>query len=330
MNYCVAIWIRRLRVAFGAWRDKINPYKRLRAIEMRLWELEQNLPYETGSKGMWIPKIMSLEETLQYVIDKHCSVARFGDGEFELVAGGRMSFELANAEMQKRLTEILERPVPNCLLCIPNVFGSLAHYTPEDRVFWRRAALWMRPLLIGHLSSDYKGESHKAVLGDPQISRAYLGVADKSVAPRVFALWKELFADRDVLVVEGRFTRLGVGNDLLSGAKSVKRIWCPPLGAFAKYGEILAAVEANANKDTLILIALGATATILAYDLAKKGYWAVDTGHLDVEYMWMKMGAKKRVPIKGRYVNECSVAGREMKTVVGEETANNVVAMIGV
>ena len=44
------------------------------------------------------------------------------------------------------------------------------------------------------------------------------------------------------------------------------------------------------GRDKLILIALGPTATVLAYDLAKEGYWAIDIGHLDLEYEWFLKG----------------------------------------
>ncbi len=54
------------------------------------------------------------------------------------------------------------------------------------------------------------------------------------------------------------------------------------------------------------MIALGPTATVLAYDLAKSNYWAIDIGHVDVEYMWMLQKAKNKIPIKGRYVAEAA------------------------
>jgi len=54
----------------------------------------------------------------------------------------------------------------------------------------------------------------------------------------------------------------------------------------------------------LILIALGPTATVLAYDLALIGYWAIDIGHVDLEYEWMKNGALQQEKVKGKYVNE--------------------------
>ena len=46
------------------------------------------------------------------------------------------------------------------------------------------------------------------------------------------------------------------------------------------------------------------TATVLAYDLARLGYWAVDLGHLDIEYEWLKLGVNEKVSIKGKYTNE--------------------------
>ena len=51
-------------------------------------------------------------------------------------------------------------------------------------------------------------------------------------------------------------------------------------------------------------------ATVLAYDLAKLGYQAVDIGHIDIEYEWMKMGATENVPVKGKFTNEAGERGR--------------------
>lgn len=49
---------------------------------------------------------------------------------------------------------------------------------------------------------------------------------------------------------------------------------------------------------------MGPTATILAYDLHKAGYQAVDIGHVDVEYEWWRMGATRKVQLEKKYVNE--------------------------
>lgn len=57
-------------------------------------------------------------------------------------------------------------------------------------------------------------------------------------------------------------------------------------------------------KNKLYLIALGHTATVLAYDMARLGFWAIDIGHVDIEYEWMRMGAKEKKAVPDKYVNE--------------------------
>src|SRR5690606_10996024 len=116
---------------------------------------------------------------------------------------------------------------------------------------------------------------------------------------------KEIWDKKDVVMVEGEFSRMGVGNDLYANASTIQRIICPAENAFKSYDQIIDATK-KYGKDKLILIALGPTASILSYDLAKEGYWAIDIGHIDVEYMWMLQNATKKVPIKGRYVSEAS------------------------
>lgn len=55
---------------------------------------------------------------------------------------------------------------------------------------------------------------------------------------------------------------------------------------------------------TWFCIALGPTATVLAYELHKLGMQSVDIGHIDVEYSWMKMQTNVKCIVPGRYVNE--------------------------
>lgn len=320
--------ILKFRSCIARIRSRLDPYYQIRQLSKRFNALAENACYEFSPDKTWQPKHLGLEETLRKIIDERLSVARYGDEEFGLMAGKNMSFELANSELALRLRQVLKEPCPKCLNCVVNIFGSLARYRPSDIEFWRNAAIWMRPILMECVpKATYCGDV-KYVYGDPMISRAYLGVGDPTIADHVFKLWKELFFGKEILIVEGRFSRIGIGNDLLAGAKGIKRIWCPAKGAFAKYEEIKNAVLKHATQDELILIALGASATILAYDLSKLGYWAIDAGHVDVEYMWMQMGAKEKCPIPGRYVNECLDRGREMIKVEGEEAANNVVEVI--
>lgn len=65
----------------------------------------------------------------------------------------------------------------------------------------------------------------------------------------------------------------------------------------------------------LLILALGPTASVLAWEFSVRGYQAVDIGNIDKEYEWFQLGAtsKKRNPLKfsmdvkdGINVQECT------------------------
>jgi glycosyltransferase family protein len=105
------------------------------------------------------------------------------------------------------------------------------------------------------------------------------------------------------LIIEGEKSRLGVGNDLFNNSKSIKRILCPAENAFNVYDKIIYQTK-KIDKSILILLALGPTSTVLAYDLYKLGFQVIDVGHIDIEYEWFLRKAKKRMKIRNKYVNE--------------------------
>lgn len=77
---------------------------------------------------------------------------------------------------------------------------------------------------------------------------------------------------------------------------------CPIKDAFSKYNEILSVCKNNSSGTGLFIIALGPTATVLAYDLAKEGFRAIDAGHIDTMYEWFLRKATKSIPIEGKIV----------------------------
>ena len=281
-------------------------FKKLPRIEERLWILEENLYAEFGKEPQRNPRIMTFEQTVQWVIDNKGSVCRFGDGELHMAMCRPMLFQVPDIKMQSRLLEILANPVHNCLCCMTDIFGSLEGIRYDIQLFSRRMAVLARKYILPKASPNYK------IWGNTEATRPYWPSLDINRAKIVFDMWKRVFKDRDILLVEGKCTRFGVGNDLLDGAKSVRRVLCPPTDAFARYDEILSATKACAKKHDLILLALGGTATILAYDLAKSGYQAIDIGHLDIQYSYMKMGVKDRVMVPGKYTSECGGYGTSL------------------
>ena len=77
---------------------------------------------------------------------------------------------------------------------------------------------------------------------------------------------------------------------------------------------LLKYVNNNIEKEKLILLALGPTATVMAYDLTKLGYQAIDIGHIDIEYEWFLQKAKSKIAIKNKFVGEAK-DGRNVENI---------------
>jgi glycosyltransferase family protein len=242
------------------------------------------------------PTIKSIDETIDRIIIDRCSVSRFGDGELKLLSGKDISFQKHTILLQDKLRNTLKSQEDQHLVCIPDVFAYNDAYTITYRKEWKRHLIKFR--FNWYRSLDRNKEYFNAF-----ISRCYLPFLDAAKSNLYFKKLKKIWDQRDVLIVEGEFSRLGVGNDLFDNAKTIKRILCPSKNAFEKYEEIFTHVK-TFDKKILILLALGPTASVLAYDLHRAGYQAIDIGHIDVEYEWYLMGATKKEPIKNKFVNE--------------------------
>lgn len=254
-------------------------------------------------------RIWNSEQTLRYILTSGCSVSRYGDGEFQMIKhlkqmqGNPKTFNIDTFQnfdplLAQRLDEVLHSENPACMICIPHGFRDSKVHRGYDRTFIEREYLEVRAL-VGHL----RNRSEKQPIGDSYFTRFYLNRADISDYSSYVSLLKRLWDQRDVLIVEGTHSRLGIGNDLFDNANTIRRVLAPATNAFACYKQLLAEIDKLA-RDSLVLLALGQTATVLAYDLARKGHQAIDIGHVDIEYEWMRMKATKKVAVPNKYVNE--------------------------
>ena len=136
-------------------------------------------------------------------------------------------------------------------------------------------------------------------------------------------MWEE----ENILIVEGEYSRLGVGNDLFDNASSIERIICPSENAYEKYDKILYdTIKYGKNK--LILLALGPTATVLAYDLYKAGFRAIDIGHVDIEYEWFLRKATEKIKIETKYVTEVKGGENDIQDINDEKYEKEIVSKI--
>ena len=229
-----------------------------------------NFPYEIYADKLAdkkkLPKIISVDETAEIIWKERKCLARLGDGEFELILGRK------RAKFQK-VTEELGIRLKNVLeSSLDNLLVGIADNYSSLEKYTDEAALAIRR----YLGTGATRQEHMQLLDmektyyDAYLSRPYMIYRNKKNAEVRFGNIRRIWTDQDVLVVEGEHTRFGVGND------------------------------------KLVLIILGPVATVMAYDLARENFWAVDIGQLDVEYEWYLRKVTERCNIPYKTVSEIS------------------------
>lgn len=271
-----------------------------------LYNAVDNLKYEISDPrasgvDLGFPLFYSIEESIKELVEGKKSMARFGDGEFAIMSNEeRQAFQHMDEKLADRLKEVIACEEDGILIGIADNYGSLEKYNDGGRQGIR---LYMTE---GVRKAHWRFLNKDRIYHNAYISRPYALYADNITdAPKHrFENLKRIWEGRKVVFVEGTLTRLGVGNDLFDNAAQIQRIEAPPVNSFDKYDEILAAALKFAEKDTLFLIALGPTAGVLAYDLYRAGYQAIDIGHVDLEYEWFLKGTGGRCEVKNKYNNE--------------------------
>lgn len=293
--------------------------------------MRRNLTYEINdprnkSIDFFYPIIDTSENAIDEIINNGKSLSRFGDGEFATIAGRiRHKFQTeVDERLSHRLTEVLNCDDEMLMIGIADNYGNLECYSEQTQ---REIRCYMSPTVrIEHQKLLNPNKKYY----NTYVTRPYTTYADfQSNAPALrFQSLKRIWDNRDCIFVEGCYTGLGVGNDLFNNANSIKRILCPAVNAFSQYDKILETCLQQ-DKNALFLIALGPTATVLAHDLCKAGYQAVDIGHIDLEYEWFLKGEGRKSLIVGKYNNE-SNEEMVLYPIMDEDYLKQTIARIGI
>lgn len=298
-------------------------------LKVALRKVVYSLQYRTLKKECRLLHILTSDKTVHYIVENRCSVCRYGDGEIDMITclkdgydeSRKSDFQSYDNLLAERLKQILEKGSDKnakFLICIPYVWKN-------TRILTSRARLFVERSFVNNFHTIFSSVNTTSLYGDAYFTRFYMDMKEKDKENYV-QLLRQIWENRDLCLVEGEQSRLGVGNDLFSNCKSVKRVLCPAIDAFRKYEEIIAEAR-KIDRQSLILIALGQTATVLAYDLALEGYQAIDIGHVDIEYEWYLMKAKTKVPVTNKYVNEIK-GGRRFTKERDERYLSQIVSRI--
>ena len=155
-------------------------------------------------------KIFNEEETLNEIIINNKSIARFGDGEFLLIYGQNIGFQKFNKTLSNKLKEVLNNDYNNLLIGI-NLKSNknIEKYTNFSKNYYLR---WIEinKLKIASLLNK------KINYYSSMITRFYIEYKDKSQVPQYIKILKKIWDRKDILIIEGENTRIGVGNNLIN------------------------------------------------------------------------------------------------------------------
>lgn len=245
-----------------------------------------NLKYEIADeiKSIKLPKVLNQFESIEAILNSNKSVARFGDGEFNLILGNSIGFQEYDEKLAQRLKDVLMCQDEDMLIGIYR-FGSLADINEQSRAYWRTFMAHHREKLYQLI--DFNRTYINAGLTIFGIETEDHRTAEcRAETEKYYNLVRQIWQDKDITIIKGEGTETFKTN-IYDNAKSVSYLYGPKENAFRDYDRILAEAK-KLPKDRLIIAQLGPTAKVLAYDLHKAGYRVLDLGHMGKAYHWLK------------------------------------------
>lgn len=203
--------------------------------------------------------VVGEEATLEAVLAGK-SIARFGDGEFNHVRGGKNVSQEADPRLAEEIARVLVEPSKRLIVGIPTI---------DDRnpkcANWRKYA----PGYAAHLNS-------KMVYYSSFISRPDNApwINNAEFFNKIESLWRDQY-----VTLVGNGVR-SLKKEFLheTGAKDVFFVQCSYRDSYAQIDELEEQVVAQGAER--VLLCCGPTATVLAWRLARRGFHACDLGHV--------------------------------------------------
>lgn len=205
----------------------------------------------------WYPFVFSEAATLNEA-HRGRALARFGDGELKLVLGRDAKSQRHHPQLAAMLARVLLDTTGPCMPCIPRPIPG----GPKE-AFWR----------------DYLRNTYTRLYAPAALyGSAFVTRPDSAPEINNAGYWasiNDLWRGRDVVLVRGSGKSLT--GDRLPGAASVHEIIGPVQHAWSERKALFDTLKGEKRR---VILCLGATATVLAWQLAYEGVHALDLGHV--------------------------------------------------
>lgn len=259
----------------------------LRTLDDSLVDCIDNAMYLIPNSGVVRPNILNTEQTLDILCNSNKSLARFGDGELRIASGKGILFQDYDPILADRMKSILQNTNETLLVGISHYY----FYQTWNRDETRRSAAFRlhivpdcRKLILSLFNcSTLYCDSHIAY---------YFDGKNKAQKDKAWKKARSIWKDKKILLIGCKEAADNIKYDLFDNAQKSSWFYIPNKNAFSIYDEILKECL-RYSKDTLIILMAGPTASVLADDLSKLGYRALDLGHVAKAYDWYLRGKEE-------------------------------------
>ncbi len=232
-----------------------------------------------------IPKILSPEKTLDLILEKPKSFARFGDGEVALIKGESISFQEYDKKLADAMLEILKSDSEDLYVGINySYFHTSRYMNPFNRKFYMFHIQPARKFLLEHCNLD---RTYIAA----GFNQMYI-CSDNIDMESYYAKIKQMFQGRDLVIFAGEGVFDQLDYDLFELASGKEFVWGPNKNSFSQIEELYQKALSYDKSKTFCFV-LGPTSKVLVYRLAKLGYLAWDIGHLPKDYDYFRKKYEK-------------------------------------
>jgi glycosyltransferase family protein len=242
-------------------------------MKKRMYSLDKNrwIKKNYSDLKMFEDKnLHSMLDTLKQV-KQGKSLARYGDGEITLMDGDGIDFQAANSNLAEELHEILTKKNDAIVVCLPTILKA-CNQIEEN---W-----WLKFWYVRWADLKFK-LNREMKYGHSMVTRPDFFIMYPEHAVQA---WQEIWHGRQVLFITGKGSKLNIDHELFRNINSSDVIFSLSENAFDDLDRVIFEVKNNFDNKYLILIALGPSGTVLANRLSKRGYQALDIGHITSSY----------------------------------------------
>lgn len=248
-----------------------------RLLDFSAEDLLLNTLYYVPNSSVVRPKVMDKQQTVDLLCKTKKSLARFGDGEIQIISGRGIPFQEYDENLANRMREVLLNNNDDLIVGI-NHWYFYPKYDPKDNQLNRKFTLVTMPAVRKKLI-EYIDFSK--TYGDASFTglRAEHNETNDAFFNDIRTIWD----NNQVVLVGCAEAHKKMHYDIFDNAS--KEIWIhvPNKNAFRKYDEVLEQLK-QFPKNSIIILMAGPTSKVLAYDLSKVGYRALDLGHIAKSY----------------------------------------------